>query len=122
MERRDFLKTSVAVLAFGSAFAQSEPDWGGPILDTHLHLRKDADACFTHIQGCGVTNAVLLTRADDEDKARAEMDKRPKTFARSVSADPSQPGASGVLRKAISGGAVSIGELKFHLALDSPEM
>lgn len=69
-----------------------------------------------------MTNAVLLTRADDEDKAQAEMDKRPKTFVRSVSADPSQPDASDVLRKAIRGGAVSIGELKFHLALDSPEM
>ena len=41
--------------------AQSAPDWGGPVLDTHLHLRKDADACFVHMQGCGVTNAILLT-------------------------------------------------------------
>jgi predicted TIM-barrel fold metal-dependent hydrolase len=39
-----------------------------------------------------------------------------------MSTDPSQAGADQVLRDAIKGGAVSIGELKFHLALDSPEM
>ena len=96
--------------------------WGGPVLDTHLHLRRDPDACFTHIQGCGVTNAVLLTRNVDEDKAREEMERRPKHFARSVSVDPAQPDATPVLRKALAGGAVSIGELKYHLALNSPEM
>jgi predicted TIM-barrel fold metal-dependent hydrolase len=96
--------------------------WGGPVLDTHLHLRCDPDACFTHLLGCGVTHAVLLTRAVDEDKAQQEMEKRPRTFVRSVTTDPSQPDAERVLRKAIAGGAVSIGEMKFHVALDSPEM
>ena len=92
------------------------------MLDTHLHLRRDADQCFTHIQGCGVTHAVLLTGAKDEDRAKEEMEKRPKRFVRSVSTDPAQPDSGEVIRKAIAGGAVSIGELKFHLALDSPEM
>jgi predicted TIM-barrel fold metal-dependent hydrolase len=50
------------------------------------------------------------------------MTKRPSVFVRSVGADPAQPGADEVIRKAIQDGAVSIGELKFHLALDSPEM
>lgn len=96
--------------------------WGGPVLDTHLHLRRNPDDCFTHIQGCGVTNAVLLTRDVDEDKAKEEMTKRHGHFVRSVASDPAQPDIAQVLRKAISGGAVSIGELKYHLALDSPEM
>ena len=96
--------------------------WGGPVLDTHLHLRRDPDACFTHIRGCGVTNAVLLTRAADEDKAKEEVAKRPGHFVRSVSTDPAQPGAAEVIRNAIQGGAVSVGELKYHLALDSAEM
>ena len=98
------------------------PAWGGPVLDTHLHLRRDPDACFTHIQGCGVSNAVLLTQAADEEKAKAEMERRPDHFARSVSADPALPDGVKTLRSALSGGAVSIGELKYHLALDSPEM
>ena len=102
--------------------ADSPSEWGGPVLDTHLDLRRDPDACFTHVQGCGVSNAVLLTRASDEDKAKEEMQKRPGVFVRSVSTDPSQSDAAEVIRKAIQAGAVSVGELKYHLALDSPEM
>jgi uncharacterized protein len=73
--------------------------WGRPVLETHLHLRRDPDDCFTHMQGCGVTNAVLLTRDVDEDKAKSEMEKRPGHFVRSVAADPSQPNADEVFRK-----------------------
>lgn len=122
MERRTFLKASAAVFAMGKAFAQPGPDWGGPVLDTHLHLRKNPDSCFTHMQGCGVTDAVLLTRASDQEQAKEEMARRPGVFVRSVAADPAQPGADDVIRKAIQQGAVSVGELKYHLALDSPEM
>ncbi len=123
MQRRTFLKTTLAAAgAIGSGRAQIEFLWGGPVLDTHLHLRRDPDACFTHMQGCGVSNAVLLTQAQDENKAQAEMAQRPGRFVRSVAADPAQPDAAAVFRQALSGGAVSIGELKYHLALDSPEM
>jgi predicted TIM-barrel fold metal-dependent hydrolase len=123
MQRRTFLKSILpAAAAAQHLAAQTDQPWGGPILDTHLHLRADADACFTHMQGCGVTHAVLLTRAPDQDRAKAEMERRPGHFARSVATDPSQPDADKLLRDAIKHGAVSIGELKFHLALDSPEM
>ncbi|HEY1215786.1 MAG TPA: amidohydrolase, partial [Bryobacteraceae bacterium] len=108
-------------MAASHLWSQQDFMWGGPVLDTHLHLRRDPDACFTHIRGCGVTNAVLLTRAADEDKAKEEIAKRPGHFVRSVATDPSQPDAAEVIRKAIQGGAVSVGELKYHLALDSPE-
>ena len=122
MNRRAFLKTSVVAVSVGNGFSQSAPDWGGPVFDTHLHLRKDPDGCFTHMQGCGVTNAVLLTRATNEEQAKKEMLKRPGVFVRSVAADPAQPGGDETIRKALQDGAVSVGELKFHLALDSPEM
>jgi predicted TIM-barrel fold metal-dependent hydrolase len=124
MQRRTFLQATLAAAATPSLWSQTESAqiWGGPVLDTHLHLRRDPDACFTHIQGCGVTNAVLLTPANSEDKAKEEMAKRSGHFVRSVTTDPAKPDATQVLRKAISDGAVSIGELKFHLALDSPEM
>ncbi len=122
MRRRSFLKASLASAIVPRVQAQPAPIWGGPVLDAHLHLRSDPDACFTHMQGCGVTHAVLLTRAADEEKAQSEIAKRPGHFARSVSADPGAPDASATFRKAIADGAVSIGELKYHLALDSPEM
>ena len=121
MQRRSFLKASLAAIVT-RVQAQAAPVWGGPVLDTHLHLRADPAACFTHMQGCGVTHAVLLTRVADEEKAQAEMAKRPGHFACSVSADPAAPDASETFRKAIAGGAVSIGELKYHLALHSAEM
>jgi predicted TIM-barrel fold metal-dependent hydrolase len=123
MQRRTFLQSILpAAAAARHLTAQTDLPWGGPVLDTHLHLRADADACFTHMQGCGVTNAVFLTPAAGQDRAKAEMERRSGHFVRSVSTDPSQPDADKVLRDAIQRGAVSIGELKFHLALDSPEM
>ena len=123
MQRRTFLKSIVSAAAAAEfASAQKDLPWGGPVLDTHLHLRRDADDCFTHIQGCGVTMAVLLTPASDETRAKEEMERRPGHFVRSVSADPALPDADKILRQALREGAVSIGELKRHLALDSPEM
>jgi uncharacterized protein len=123
MQRRIFLQSIVSAAAVGSqGNAQPDLPWGGPVLDTHLHLRPDADACFTHIQGCGVTKAVLLTPASGQEKAKAEMERRPGHFVRSVTTDPAQPDSDRILRNALTSGAVSIGELKFHLALDSQEM
>lgn len=111
-----------AAMAAPSLFSQSPPDWGGPVLDTHLHLRANADACFAHITGCGVSNAVLLTPAAAQERAKLVMEAHPGHFVRSVGTDPAQPAAEQTLRDAIRGGAVSIGELKYHLALSSPEM
>ncbi len=123
MERRPFIKSLLAAGAPAQFVeAQSAPDWGGPILDTHLHLRNDADSCLTHMQGCGVSNAVLLTPSSDQDRAKQEMDRRPGRFGRSVTTDPSAADAEQVLRDALRAGAVSIGEMKFHVALDSAEM
>jgi predicted TIM-barrel fold metal-dependent hydrolase len=126
MERRTFLKSTLLAAAAPAAWTQSAPapapSWGGPVVDTHLHLRRDPDTCYTHMQGCGVTHAVLLTPADAEDRAKTEMEKRPGRFARSVAYDPARPDAVSVFRYALTGGAVSMGEIKYHLALDSPEM
>jgi predicted TIM-barrel fold metal-dependent hydrolase len=123
LKRRTLLKSILPAAAAAQRLtAQTEQPWGGPVLDTHLHIRANADACFTHMQGCGVTHAVLLTPAADQERAKAEMERRPGHFVRSVRIDPSQADADKVLREAIKGGAVSIGELKFHLALDSAEM
>src|SRR5205823_4784141 len=71
MERRTFLKSILPAAAAAHHLA-AQTEWGGPVLDTHLHIRAKADACFTHMQGCGVTNAVLLTPAASQDRARAE--------------------------------------------------
>lgn len=123
MQRRVFLKTMLpAAAAVTQAGAQTDLPWGGRVLDTHLHLRQDPESCLTHMKGCGVTHAVLLTRVADQEKAKTAMEKHPRLFARSVSLDPALPDAATMLRTALTGGAISIGELKNHLALSSPEM
>jgi predicted TIM-barrel fold metal-dependent hydrolase len=121
VKRRTFLQATLGAAALYAQPAATY-EWGGPVLDTHLHLRREADQCYTHMQGCGVTHAVLLTTAKDESRAMEEMAKRPKIFVRSVSTDPSPADADDVIRRAIAEGAVSIGEMKWHVALDGPEM
>jgi predicted TIM-barrel fold metal-dependent hydrolase len=120
MERRAFLTLLAAAAA--DLRGQSDTNWGGPVLDTHLHLRRNPDDCWTHMQGCGVTHAVLLTPAMAEDRAKEEMEKRKGHFVRSVSADARSADVEKVLRDAIEAGAVSIGEMKQPLALGGPEM
>jgi predicted TIM-barrel fold metal-dependent hydrolase len=123
MQRRTFLQSILPAAAAAQRLtAQPDQPWGGPVLDTHLHIRADAEACFKHMQGCGVTHAVLLTPAPDQERAKVGMDRHPGHFVRSVRTDPAPPDAGRILRDALKGGAVSIGEMKFHLALDSPEM
>ena len=70
MQRRTFLKSILPAAAVARRLtAQQETSWGGPVLGTHLHIRGNADACFTHMQGCGVTHAVLLTPVADQERA-----------------------------------------------------
>lgn len=114
MLRRTFLAAAAVSPLLG---AETER-----VLDTHLHFRADPESCFAHMQGSGVTHAVLLTHATDEEKAKSAVARHPGLFARSVEVDPAAPGAEQILRKAIAGGAISIGEVKYKLAVDSPEM
>ena len=120
--RRRFLQTALAAAAIPSAAPQSGSPWGSPVLDIHLHMRREPDSCFNHIEGSGVTRAVLLTRTADAENARAEIAKRPGRFVWFAAANPSEPNSIGALRKAIEGGACGIGEIKTHLDADSPEM
>ena len=121
MNRRQFIETSLAA-PVASAQNPSQPTWGGPVIDIHLHFRPGADTNFEHLQGCGVTNAVLLTRAVDEDKAKLALEKHPHTYVRFGAADIQKPEGLLALRKSKEGGAIGFGEIKYHLAVNSPEM
>jgi len=121
MNRRQFFQTA-AVATVPRLFAQDVPNWGGNVLDVHQHSRQQPDSEWTHMQGCGVTHAVLLTSANGEAHAKEEMAKHPNHFVRFVSVDPSRPDAIEVLRNAVKSGAVGFGEMKSRVAADSPEM
>lgn len=119
--RREFLIGAAAVAA-SPALSQPSYPWGGPVLDIHLHLRRDPESDYEHIEGSGVTKAVLLTRVTEIDSAKAEIARRPGRFVWFASANPGEPGAIDALRKAVEAGACGIGEIKNHLTADSPEM
>ena len=119
MNRRQFLQTAAAAAA--QLHGQDTPNWGGNVLDIHQHARQP-DSEWTHMQGCGVTHAVLLTQAAALPHAKEEMTKRPGRFMRFASVNVTGPDAIDVLRSAFKDGAAGFGELKSRVAADGPEM
>ncbi|MEZ5356853.1 MAG: hypothetical protein R2762_29800 [Bryobacteraceae bacterium] len=113
--RRAFLTHT----AFAAAAAQSAPapDWGGPVLDIHLHPRREPDGEFVHMQGCGVTHAVILGRVTGQDETQARMKQHPgrmRFFASTDVAAKSGESPTSLLRQAARKGATGFGELKSH--------
>lgn len=123
MNRRQFIHAAMAAAACANhSFAAEENEWGGSILDIHFHLRQGLDANMIHMQGCGVTNAVLLTRGNVVEQVKAMQAKYPKRFVWSASADITKPDAADILTKAMKDGAQGLGEIKFHVEADGPEL
>ena len=107
MNRRQFFQTATAAVTASRLVAQDDvPNWGTNVIDIHLHTRQQAEAEWTHMKGCGVTHAVLLTNASGEEHAKEEIANRPGRFVLFVSVDPANPEAIAILRNARRGGAV----------------
>src|SRR5665213_2154549 len=125
MNRRQFLSTSliapVTLNTLGVLQAQSVRVWGGPVLDIHLHAGQNPERVFNHAEGSGETRAVLLPGRFEE-SAKAAIAAHPGRFVRFASADITKPDAVTVLTKSLKEGAIGIGEIKYHVALDGPEM
>jgi predicted TIM-barrel fold metal-dependent hydrolase len=120
ISRRTFLATPAAV---AHAAAQSPPpDWGGPVLDIHLHPRREAGGEMRHMRGSGVTHALILGRASAQEEIAARMKQHPGKMFFFASADTAQPGAADTLRTAARRGAIGFGELKSRVAVDSKQM
>jgi predicted TIM-barrel fold metal-dependent hydrolase len=121
MNRREFVSTAAGLAAVAPGFAQDKPDWGGPVLDVHIHP-KGPDGEWKHMEGSGVTHALLLIRAGTEAHAKEEMAKRPGRFQYSVAMDPARAEAVETLRQSVKGGAKGFGEMKSPAKADGPEM
>src|SRR2546421_10267959 len=121
INRRQFISAAAAASA-ASVLAQQSYEWGGPVLDIHLHLRPNGESNIAHIEGSGVTKAVLLTRVQAVDEARDLAEKHPGRFVWFVSADVTKPESAGVLTNAVKGGALGFGEIKYQVECDGPEM
>lgn len=124
IDRRTFLQSAVAVAATSSLWARTPApsEWGEPVLDTHFHLRQGLDANSIHMDGCGVSNAILLARSSAAEQVKAIQNKYPGRFVWSASADITKPDAVELLTGAVKAGAIGFGEIKFHVDADGPEL
>jgi predicted TIM-barrel fold metal-dependent hydrolase len=116
----------------GALTARQGPPAGEPIIDLHQHvlyLGRTREQLLAHQAAHGVTTTVLLAgegwmreelggNAECEDTAKAYPDK----FVRFASSDPAESRTADLLRGNVSRGALGFGELKYHVAVDSPEM
>jgi len=121
INRRQFLGAAAAA-STASLLAQQNYEWGGPVLDIHLHMRPDGESNFAHITGSGVTRAVLLTRVADLGRAKDLAAKYPGRFVWFASADVSKPETAAQLTQAVKDGALAFGEIKNQVQCDGPEM
>jgi uncharacterized protein len=122
LSRRHFLETLGPAAALSYLQAQPQSEWGGPVLDLHLHPRRAGSTELDHIDGCGVARAVLLTGSPLAEHSRAVVARNPQRFAWFAGADMTKPGALDILRANLAAGAIGLGEMKSHVACDGPEM
>lgn len=121
-DRRRFTQT-LAGLAATTLYGQAAPDWGGPIVDCHHHLRPTPEANVAHLEGCGVSNAMLLARESSAESIAAFKRQYPgKVLGWFASADITKPDAEALLTQAVKRGAIGFGELKFHVEAAGPEL
>jgi predicted TIM-barrel fold metal-dependent hydrolase len=125
INRREFLGAASAVSTAAILHAQSgiQDLWGGTVVDIHHHFRQNLDANVVHLDGCGVSNAVILAAARATEQVKALRAKYPDRFLGwAASSDVSKPEAEQILTQAVKDGAHGLGEIKFHVAADGPEM
>jgi uncharacterized protein len=124
MNRREFFGTAMVAAAGPSLWAQSSDTslWGGQVLDVHHHLRQTIESNLSHMDGCGVTKAVLLANVSAGDRARDAVAKYPPRFVTFASVDVTVPDAIALLTEAVKRGARGFGEIKSQVEAAGPEM
>lgn len=125
INRRQFAQCIGAALPAFALSAQSPSTelWGGPVIDCHHHLRRTAEANIVHLDGCGVSNALVLARENSADDVKALQTKFPgRVLAWFASTDITKPEAGELLTKAVKNGASGFGEIKFHVEAAGPEL
>jgi predicted TIM-barrel fold metal-dependent hydrolase len=119
IHRRAFL-TGAAAAPF--VFAADKPDWGGQVIDIHLHPRNQDGGEIAHMDGCGVAKAIILGAASTQERTKGRMEKAPGRMKFFASVDVTRPDAVATLRAAVKAGAIGLGELKSQVECDGPEM
>ena len=122
--RRRFLESAMVIAAASRLGGQARPagEWGAPVLDIHLHPRATVDGDVLHLDGAGVSKAVLLAGASAGDRARQAAAAHPDRFVRFASIEMTQHDAIDRLRIAAQSGAIGFGEIKSRVRAAGPEM
>src|SRR4051794_23378832 len=115
MTRRTF---SHLIAAASLAAQQAMEDlWGGPVVDCHHHLRRAPEQNIEHLNGCGVSNAMMLAGANSAEIIHTIDTQYPgRVLGWFASANITNPDAEAVLTGAVKSGAIGLGEIKFHVA------
>ena len=121
ISRRKFVETLTAIGPLSAMAASNE--WGGSIVDCHHHLRRTADSNVAHLDGCGVSNAMVLARENSRKQIDDLKAQYPGRFLGwFASADITKPDAEELLTNAVKNGAIGFGELKSHVEAAGPEL
>jgi uncharacterized protein len=106
-----------------AALLEAQEVWGGPVIDCHHHLRRGVEPNILHLNGCGVSNAMLLAQFNSADNVKAIQEQYPgRVLGWFASADVAKPEAEQLLTQAVKNGAIGLGELKFHVDAAGPEL
>lgn len=122
--RRRFLQHVAAAAALPLAAQETAPsEWGGPVVDCHHHIRRTPQANVAHLDGSGMSNAMLLARDTSAEPIAAMRREYPGRFLGwFAGTDITRPEAEERLTAAVKAGALGLGELKSHVAADGPEL
>jgi len=130
LSRRNFLGALPLIAA--ATLARTSPAPKEPILDFHQHTRYNGrtdQQLIEHQAVQQVTQTVLLpgdgwmlSVLGDNASCAALVARYSDSFVRFACADAAESRTPDVLRGNIRRGALGIGEMKFHVAVDSPEM
>ena len=129
LSRRQLLQMVGVVTVAYTVHAQETPE---PILDLHQHTpynNRLRDLVLAHQDQHRVKTTVMLPGEGwmlkiigGNRECAAFQATHADRYVRFASADPAESRAIDVLRGNIQRGAIGIGEMKYHVAVDSPEM
>lgn len=122
--RRDFARVMAAApIARLAAQEPMEDLWGGRVVDCHHHLRRAPEQNIAHLNGCGVSSAMMLAQWNSTEAIQAIRTQYPgRVLGWFASANIANPDAEELLTKAVKSGAIGLGELKFHVEAAGPEL
>ena len=123
MNRREFVQAVAGLAAVGASAQTASNEWGGPVVDCHHHPRRTPEANTAHLDGAGLSNAMLLARANFAQTFAELQAKYPGRYlGYFASTDLTKPDAPKILEQAIKDGAIGFGELKSHVEAAGPEL